>query len=131
DQRSAGSIARFWLSLVVANDSGVAAMTMSAGMARIDPAGDDATGIPRLIFAVAENAPFHPVGAFGIATTRILPLFGFEAAQVLKDKNACPVLSRELDNASTHQVRYVFIQMADGCPEGSIVLFVLRDDASL
>lgn len=131
DQSSAGSIARFWLSLIVANDSGVAAMTVSAAIARIDPAGDDATCIPRLIFAVAENAPFHPVGSLRIATTRILPLFWLEIAQVLKDQDAGLMFLGELDNATADQVRDVFIKMADFAPEVGIVLFILRQDASL
>ena len=60
DQGCAGGIARFWLSLVVANDSGVAAMAFSARIARIHPAGDDAACMPGFVLCVAENAPFHP-----------------------------------------------------------------------
>lgn len=68
-ERSAGSIALLGLSRLVANDMCVAAMTFSACIGRVDPARDDASGIPRLVFAVPEDAALHPVGPFRIATT--------------------------------------------------------------
>jgi hypothetical protein len=60
EQGSAGGVAFAGLSLVVVNDSRMAAMTFSARIARIQPARDDAACIPRLIFAVPEDAALHP-----------------------------------------------------------------------
>jgi hypothetical protein len=60
DQGSAVGVAFHGLSLVIANDRGVATMTFSARIARIHPARDDAACIPRLIFAVPEYAALHP-----------------------------------------------------------------------
>jgi hypothetical protein len=74
--------------------------------------------------------PAHPVGSLRIATTRILPLFWLEIAQVLKDQDAGLMFLGELDNATADQVRDVFIKMADFAPEVGIVLFILRQDAS-
>ncbi len=131
DQGSARGVAFPRLPLGVANDSDMAAVAFSARIARIDPAGDDAAGIPRLIFAVPEDAPLHPVSPFRIATTRIPALFRAQLAQVLEDEKTRPVPLRELDNARAHQVRDLFIDVADLPPEVGIVLFVFRNDARL
>ena len=130
-ERSARSIALLGLSRLVANDRRVAAMTFSARIGRVHPARDDATSIPRLIFAVPEDAPLHPVSPFRIATTRIPALFRAQLAQVLEDEKPRPVPLRELDNARAHQVRDVFIDVADLTPQVGIVLFIFRNDASL
>src|SRR6266446_7323253 len=88
---------------IIAHDQAMAAVTLTTGVARIHTGGDD-TMVPRLIPGVAEDTPFHPIGTLGVATARILPLFGAERAKMLKDENACSILTGELDNASAHQV---------------------------
>src|SRR5215469_3049355 len=116
DQGSAGGVAFHGLPLVVANERGMAAMAFSARMARIHPAGDDAACIPRLILAVPEDAALHPEGAFRIASAAIRALCGAQLAQVLKHKDTGLLLPRELDNARAHQVRDLFIDLADVPP---------------
>jgi len=131
DQGSAGGIAFHGLALVVANDLGMTAMAFSARIARVDPTGDDAVFIPGLVFAIAKDPPFHPVGAFRIAPAAILALLRSQGAQVLKDEDAGLMGLRELDNASADQVREVFVNVPDFGPEGGIVLFVFRQDTCL
>ena len=130
NERRAWGIAFDRVPLGIANDRGMAAMTLSGRVARVDPAGDDLL-VPRLIFGVLEDAPLHPVGSFAVAPAAILPLFRPEVAQVLKDEDGSPLLAGELDNARTHQMGNLLIHVADLAPEVGIVLFVLRDDASL
>ena len=79
-ERGTGGVAFHRVSLVIANDSSVTAMAFAARMARIDTAGDDAACMPGFVLCVAENAPFHPVGAFGIATARIRALLRLQVA---------------------------------------------------
>src|SRR5215469_11093467 len=76
----AGSISLLWLPLVVANDRRVTAMTFATRIPGGHTARDDTACIPRLVLPVAEDAPFHPVGAFGIAPARIPALLRFEIA---------------------------------------------------
>jgi hypothetical protein len=116
--------------LGIANDRGMAAMTRSGRVARIDPARDDLLS-PRLIFGVREDAPLHPVGSFAVPPVAILPLLRAQVPQVLEDEDGSPLRAGELDNTGTHQMGYVLIHVADLAPEVGIVLFVLRDDASL
>jgi hypothetical protein len=52
-------IALHWLARIVANDEAVAAMTLPDRIARVDPTGDDLR-VPRFIFGIAEDTPFHP-----------------------------------------------------------------------
>ena len=130
-ERGARGVALFWLALVVANDRSVAAMTLSARIARIHATCDDTGCIPGFVFRVVEDTPFHPVGAFPIASARILPLLRTQVAQVFKHENTRLLFSRELDNASAHQVRDVFINVPDLAPEVGIVLFALCKNASL
>src|SRR6266481_7771595 len=104
--------------------------TPSGRVARLDPARDDLLS-PRLIFGVREDAPLHPVGAFAVPPVAILPLLRAQVPQVLEDEDASPLLAGELDNPGTHQMGDVLIPVADLAPEVGIVLFVLRDDASL
>ena len=112
-ERGARSVALHGFSLVVANDGGLAAMAFATRVVRVDAAGDHCTCVPRLIFRVAEDAAFHPVGAFPIASAAIRALFRFEIAQVLKNEDTGLLLPRELDNASAQQVRDLFIDVAD------------------
>ena len=70
----AGSVARLWLSLVVAHDQAMTTMAFPARIARIHTGRDDTACIPRLVLCVAENAALHPVGPFRIAPTRIRAL---------------------------------------------------------
>ena len=106
-------------------------MACSTRIARIHPACDDAACIPRLIFAVPEDAALHPEGAFRIASAAIRALFWSQVAQVLKHEDTDLVLPRELDNACAHQVRDLCINVADLPPSVGMVLFVFRNDASL
>ena len=50
---------------------------------------------------------------------------------MLKDEYGCFVLLGKLDNASTHQMGYLLICVADLVPQICIILFVFGDDASL
>jgi hypothetical protein len=84
-ERGAGGVAFHRVSLRIANDSSVTAMAFSARIARIDTAGDDAACIPGFVLCVAENAPFHPVGAFGIAPARIRALLRLQVAQMFNN----------------------------------------------
>ena len=59
NERCAWGVAFDRVPLGIANDRGTAAMTLSGGVARVDPARDDLL-IPRLIFCVLEDAPLHP-----------------------------------------------------------------------
>ena len=68
---------------------------------------------------------------FAIAPVAIFALLWLEGAQVLKDQDAGPLLFGKLDNASADQVREVLICLSDLAPESRIVLFALRNDASL
>ena len=108
----------------------MATRAFSTGIAWIDTAGDDAL-VPRLVLRVLEDASLHPVGTFRVATTAILALLWFEMAQMLKHQNRCVVLFGKLDNASTHQMCYLLIAVADFAPEIGIVLFAFSNDASL
>jgi len=108
----------------------MATVTLPTGVARIGAAGDDLL-VPCLIFGIPEDAALHPVGSFGVATARILPLFGLEVTEMFKNEHACSMLGSELNNAHTHQMGHVLITMAYRCPEGGIVLLVFCYDASL
>ncbi len=130
DQRGTWSIARGRLASSVAHDQTIAAMTLTAGIARIHTTGDDLL-LPCLIFGIAEDAALHPVRTFRVATARILPLFGFEIAQVLKHHDARFIFFGELDYASAHQMGKGLITVADLAPEVGIVLLVLSQDAVL
>ncbi len=125
------SIACTRLAGIVAHDQAMTAVTLTTCVARIHAAGDHAACIPRLIFARAENAALHPVGAFGVATTPIPALFRLEIAQMLEDENACSMRGCELDNTRAHQMRHMLVAMAYLGPEGGIILLVFGDDASL
>ena len=61
----AWGIALHWLARIVANDEAVAAMALPARIARVDPTGDDLR-VPRLIFGIGEDTPFHPESPFAI-----------------------------------------------------------------
>ena len=130
-ERGSASIAFHRVSLGVANDSSVTAMAFPARIAGIDAGRDDAACMPGLVLCVAENAPFHPVGAFAIATARIRALFRLQVAQMFKNQEARSVLPSELDNASAHQMRDLFVHVPDFGPEVGIVLFIVGNDASL
>ena len=126
----ASCIAFHWLARMVANDEAVAAMTLLARIARVDPTGDDLL-VPRLIFGIGEDASLHPESPFAIAASAILALFRFEVAQMLKDENGCPLLLGKLDNAGAHQVGNLLVHLLDLAPEVGIVLFAFSDDARL
>jgi len=101
----------------------------SPGAAR-DPAGEDLL-IPRLVFRVAEDAPFHPERSLRIPPAAILALFRFEVSQVFKHQDTGLVCLRKLHNASAHQMRHLLISVADLAPEVCIVLLVGGTEASL
>src|SRR6266567_1762304 len=115
---------------MIAHDQTLAAVTLSGCIARIDAGGDNPL-VPRLIAGIPENAAFHPVSAFGVATTRVPALFGHKIAQVLENEDACSMRGGEPDNASTDQVRKIVVAVSDLAPESGIVLLVFRQDASL
>jgi hypothetical protein len=123
-------IALHWLARIVANDEAVAAMTFPARIARVDPTGDDLL-VPRLIFCVLEDTPLHPEGSFAVPPVAVRALFRLEVAQMLKDKDRSPLIAGKLDNTGTHQMGNLLVHLRDLAPEVGIVLFVLRDDASL
>src|SRR2546430_599318 len=84
-----------------------------------------------LILGILENTPFHPESPFAIASSAVLALLWFEIAQVLKHHDACLMLFGELDKTTAHQMSDLLINVSDLAPQIRIVLFVLRDDASL
>jgi hypothetical protein len=130
DQRGTWSIALNWLADIVAHDQAMAVMTLSTGIARVHTGGDDFM-LPCLILAIAEDAALHPVGAFRVATVRILALLRLEITEMFKDENACLMLGGELDNARTHQMGKGLITMAELAPEVGIVLLSFGQDAGL
>jgi hypothetical protein len=130
NERSAWGVAFDRVSLGIANDRGMATMTLSGCVARVDPARDDLL-IPRLIFCVLEDTPLHPVGSFAVPPVAILSLLRAQIPQVLEDEDGSPLLAGELDNTGTHQMGYLLIHVVDLAPEVDIVLFAFRDDASL
>jgi hypothetical protein len=130
NERCASCVAFDRVPLGIPNDRGMATMTLSGRVARVDPARDDLL-IPRLILCVLEDAPLHPVGSFAVPPVAILPPLRPQVPQVLEDEDASSLLAGELDDTGTHQMGYLLIHVADPAPEVGIVLFVLRDDASL
>ena len=126
----AWGIAFHWLARIVANDEVVAAMTFPARIARVDPTGDDLL-VPRLIFGIDEDTPFHPESPFAIPPSAILALFRLEVAQMLKDEDRCPMLLGKLDNAGAHQKGNLLVHLLDLAPEVGIVLFAFYDNACL
>ena len=126
----AWGIALHWLARIVANDEAVAAMTLPARIARVDPTGDDLL-VPRLIFGIGEDTPLHPESPFAIAPSAIRALFGLESAQMLKDEDRSPLLSGKLDNAGTHQMGNLLVHLLDLAPEVGIVLFAFDENACL
>ena len=129
ERRSRG-IACYRLSLGVADHQTLATSAFSGRIPGVDPAGDDPL-VPRFVFGVGEDPSLHPESAFAIAPVAIFALLWLEVVQVLKDQDGCPLLSGELDNTSADQVREVLICLSDLAPESRIVLFALRNDASL
>jgi hypothetical protein len=129
ERRSRG-IACYRLSLGVADHQTLATSAFSGRIPGIDPAGDDPL-VPRFVFGVGEDASLHPESAFAIAPVAIFALLWLEGAQVLKDQDGGPLLFGKQDNASADQVREVLICLSDLAPESRIVLFALRNNASL
>ncbi len=80
---------------------------------------------------IPENAPFHPERPLLIASSVVLPLGRFEVAEMLKNEYGCLMLLGKLDNAVTHQMRYLLIHMPDVVPEMHIVLLVLCKNTGL
>src|SRR5579864_948932 len=119
NERCASCVAFDRVPLGIANDLGMAAMTLSGCVARVDPARDDLL-IPRLICCVLEDAPLHPVGSFAVPPVAILPLLRAQVPQVLEDEDRSPLLAGELDNTGTHQMGYLLSQVADLAPEVGI-----------
>src|SRR3989442_1486245 len=116
-----------WLRDLIPSHQAMATSTFSTGIAWADPAGENAFVI-RFVFGVREDASLHPKGAFAIASVAVLAFGRFEIAQVFKHQDGRPVLFSKLDNASTHQMREVFICSLDLAPEVNVVRFTLRYD---
>jgi len=114
----------------VSSDKRMTTRTFSTRIARAYSAGDDSF-IPRFVLCVLEDASLHPVGTFRVPPMAILAPLGFEIAQMLKHQDGRLVLFGKLDNARTHQVCQVLIPVPDLAPQVCIVLFALRNDASL
>src|SRR5260370_13557378 len=64
-ERFASCVAFGRVPLGIANDRGMAAMTRSGRVARIDPAREGLL-VPRLIFCLREDTLLHPSGAFSV-----------------------------------------------------------------
>ena len=84
DQRRTYLIALFGLPLRVTNDLRTATGALPARILRVDPAGDHPGLVPRLVLAVAENAPFHPEGSLLIASVTISALLRLQSAEMLE-----------------------------------------------
>ena len=129
-KRCAIRIALSWLSLFIASHHAMATSTFTAGISGIDTTGEN-TRVICLVLGILEDTPLHPECSFAIASAAILAFGRFEIAQVLKHQYGGLVLFGKLDNASTHQMGYLLICVANLAPEVCIVLFADRDDASL
>jgi len=79
NQRSTLRIALCRLPLSIACHQRVTTSTLSTGVARVDPTGDDVL-VPCLIFGIGEDASLHPIGPFLIAPFTVFPFCGFEVA---------------------------------------------------
>jgi hypothetical protein len=130
DQWHTVGIAFLWLPLRIAHHERMTASTLSAGVARVDPAGDD-TVCPCLIFGVLEDAPLHPEGAFDVPSAAILALLWLEIAQVLKSQNAGSMLNGKLDNTCAHLMGLRVVAVPEFLPEIGVILLTFSDDARL
>ena len=101
----------------VANKKAVAAMTLPARIARVDPTGDDLR-VPCLVFGIGEDTPFHPESPFAIAPSAIRALFRLEVVQILKTRIAASCSVGELDNAGTHQMGNLLVSCGGSCATG-------------
>ena len=79
NQRSTLRIPLCRLPLLIACHQRVTTSTLSTGVARVDPTGDDLL-VPCLIFGINEDASLHPIGPFLIAPFTVFPFCGFEVA---------------------------------------------------
>lgn len=108
----------------------MATSAFSTGISWIDTAREN-TRVISFVLAVVEDTPFHPIGSFVVASFAVFALGRFEIAKVFKHQDGCLMLLSKLDNASTHQMCYLLVYVADLLPEMCIVLLALCDDASL
>src|SRR6266566_6832186 len=102
-----------------------------------------ATGIPRIhttrentrvicfVLGIGEDTSLHPIGPFVVSPFAVFPLGRFEVSKVLKHQDCRLMLLGKLDNTSTHEMCYLFINVAYCVPEVCIVLLTFCDDASL
>src|SRR5437868_2691913 len=100
----------------------------STGIAWIDSTGDNSL-IPRFVFGIGEDASLHPESAFAIAPVTVLALLRLQVPKMFKHQDSCRVLLGKLDNASTHQMGDMFINVAYLIPESNIVLFTFCGNA--
>jgi len=90
-ERGARSVALHRFSLVVANDVCVAAMAFSTRVARVHAAGDNTPCVPCLIFAIAEDAAFHPCRArFILLRREYVPFSGLRLPRCSKTRMLDP-----------------------------------------
>ena len=122
DQRRTYLIALLGLPLRITNDLRTATGAFPASLLRVDPAGDNPGLVPRLILAVAENAPFHPEGSLLIAPVTVAAFLRLQIAQMLEHYNGGSLLSSELDNAMTDLVSNILVTLIDFAPQSGIIL---------
>ena len=83
DQGCASLIPFLGLPLRITNELSTATGAFPAGVLRIDPAGDDTGLVPRLVLAIAEDAPFHPESPLMVAPVAIPAFLRFQIAEVV------------------------------------------------
>jgi hypothetical protein len=126
-ERRTGGIALFRLTLSIAHNGGMAARALPACVAWTHAAGDDPL-MPRLVFGVPEDAPFHPEGPLAVATAAIPAFLWPKLREVFKHQDGRSLLFRESDNAAGNQVGKFLITGSDLAPESDVILLPLGDE---
>jgi hypothetical protein len=89
----------------------MATSTLPTGISGINPTGEN-TSIVGFVLGISEDTPFHPIRPLVVASFAVFTLCGFEVAQVLKDKDSSSVPLGKVDDAVTHQMCYLLINIA-------------------
>lgn len=126
-QRRTGGIALFRLTLSIAHNEAMAARALTACIARTHAAGDDPL-MPRLVFGVPEDAPFHPEGPLAVAPAAIPAFLWSKLREVFKHQDGRSLLLREIDKAAGNQVGKFLITGSDLAPESDVILLPLGDE---
>ena len=118
-ERHSGGIALFGLTLSITHNASTAARALPACVARTHAAGDDPL-MPRLVFGVPEDAPFHPESPLAIAPAAIPAFLWSKLREVFKHQDGRSLLLREIDNAARNQVGKCLITGAGTAPRATL-----------